>query len=160
MCWIGLLKHKDESFDKFKVFKALVENELDMKIKCLIFDQGREYISDEFFDFCEQHGIKRQFFVGKSPQKNGMEERMNIIVQQMARAIIDDSGTRKTFWVQSTHTAINTLNKAHVNVNSDKTLYEHWYGKTHTVKHFRLFGRKSFIKHNDEKIGKFEGRED
>jgi len=36
MCWIGLLKHKDEEFDKFRVFKTLIENELDLKIKCLI----------------------------------------------------------------------------------------------------------------------------
>ena len=40
MCWIGLLKHKNEAFDKFKVFKDLVENELDLKIKCLISDRG------------------------------------------------------------------------------------------------------------------------
>ena len=32
MCWIGLIKHKDEAFEKFKIFKALVENELDLKI--------------------------------------------------------------------------------------------------------------------------------
>jgi len=38
MCWIGLLKHKDEAFEKFKAFKALVENESDQKIKCLRFD--------------------------------------------------------------------------------------------------------------------------
>jgi len=30
-----LLKHKDEAFEKFKAFKALVENESDRKIKCL-----------------------------------------------------------------------------------------------------------------------------
>ena len=53
MCWIGLLKHKDEAFDKFKLFKALVENELDLKIKCLRSDRGGEFISDNFFNFCE-----------------------------------------------------------------------------------------------------------
>jgi len=53
MCWIGLLKHKDEAFDKFKVFKALVENGLDLKIKCDKYDRGREFISDEVFYFCE-----------------------------------------------------------------------------------------------------------
>ena len=61
MCWIGLLKHKDEAFEKFQIFKALVENELDLKIKCLRSDRGGEYISDEFFDFCEQHVIKDSF---------------------------------------------------------------------------------------------------
>jgi hypothetical protein len=39
------IKHKDEAFDKFKIFKALVENELDLKIKCLRSDRGGEYIS-------------------------------------------------------------------------------------------------------------------
>ena len=57
MCWIGLLKHKDEAFEKFQIFKALVENELDIKIKCLRSDHGGEPISDELFDFFEQHGI-------------------------------------------------------------------------------------------------------
>jgi len=59
MCWIGLSKYKDESFDKFKVLKYLVESESDLKIKCLRSDKGGEYISNEFFDFCEQHGIKK-----------------------------------------------------------------------------------------------------
>ena len=58
MCWISLLKHKDEAFEKFKILKTLVENELDLKIKCLRSDQGGEYISDEFFYFCEHHCIK------------------------------------------------------------------------------------------------------
>jgi len=51
MCWIDLLKQKDEAFDKFKVFKDLVENELDLKIKCLRSDREGKFISDEFFNF-------------------------------------------------------------------------------------------------------------
>jgi len=84
MCWIGLLKHKDEAFENFQAFKALVENESDRKIKCLRSDRGGEFTSDEFFDFCEQHGIKRQFSTARTPQQNGVVERMNRIVQQMA----------------------------------------------------------------------------
>eukprot|EP00253_Pinus_taeda_P025826 PITA_25826 len=77
MCWIGLLKHKYEAFEKFKAFKALVENESDHKIKCLRSDRGGEFTSDEFFDFCEQHGIKRQFSTARTPQQNGVVESMN-----------------------------------------------------------------------------------
>ena len=46
MVWIGLLKHKDEAFEKFKSFKALAENELDHKIKCLRSDGGGEFTSN------------------------------------------------------------------------------------------------------------------
>jgi len=33
MTWVRFLKNKFEAFDKFKSFKALVENERDLKIK-------------------------------------------------------------------------------------------------------------------------------
>lgn len=70
MCWIRLLKHKGEAFNKFKVFKDLVQNRLYLKIICLRYDGGEEFISDEFFNFCEQHGIKRNFSIAKTPQQN------------------------------------------------------------------------------------------
>lgn len=97
MCWIALLKHKDEAFDKFKVFEALVENELGLKIKCLRYNKGGEFILDDLFDFCEQHGIKRKFSIAKSPQQNRVVERMNRTVQQIACVMLDDSKTPHTF---------------------------------------------------------------
>eukprot|EP00253_Pinus_taeda_P033923 PITA_33923 len=125
--WIGLLKHKDEAFEKFKAFKDLVENESDRKIKCLIFDRGGEFTSDEFFDFCEQHGIKRQFSTARTPPKNGVVERMNRIVQQMARAMLDESGTLATFWGATAFTIVTILNQENVRVNSTQTPHELWY---------------------------------
>ena len=97
MCWIGLLKHKDEAFEKIKAFKSLVENESDRKIKWLRFDRGGEFTLDEFFDFCQQHGIKKQFSTGRNPQQNGVVERMNKTSQQKAQDMIDESGTPATF---------------------------------------------------------------
>eukprot|EP00253_Pinus_taeda_P020984 PITA_20984 len=70
MCWIGLMKYKDEDFEKFKSFKALVENESDCRIKCLISDRGGQFTSDKFFDFCEEHGIRREFSTARTPQQN------------------------------------------------------------------------------------------
>eukprot|EP00253_Pinus_taeda_P030608 PITA_30608 len=97
MCWIGIMKYKDEAFEKFKSFKALIENESDRIIKCLRSDRGGEFTSDEFFDFCEEHGIRREFLAARNPQQNGVVERMNRMVQQMARAMLDESGTPATF---------------------------------------------------------------
>jgi transposase InsO family protein len=48
---------------------------MDSKIKCLISDNGGEFTSKEFMDYCNMHGIKRQFFVTRTPQQNGVVER-------------------------------------------------------------------------------------
>ena len=68
MTWVTILKEKSEAFEKFKIFKAMVENETHVKIKCLRSRNGGEFTSNEFNDFCETHGIKRQFLVAKTPQ--------------------------------------------------------------------------------------------
>jgi hypothetical protein len=43
--WIYFLKTKDEVFNKFKEFKALIENLSERKIKILRSDNGGEYTS-------------------------------------------------------------------------------------------------------------------
>jgi hypothetical protein len=51
MTWVSFLRNKSEAFEKFKSFKALVENEIDLKIKCLRSDNGGEFTSNEFEEF-------------------------------------------------------------------------------------------------------------
>jgi transposase InsO family protein len=62
----------------------MIENEMDSRIKCLISNNGGEFTSKEFMDYCSSHGIKRQFSVARTPQQNGVVERKNMIVQEMA----------------------------------------------------------------------------
>lgn len=73
MAWVSFLKHKSKAIEMFKSFKALVENETNLKIKCLRLDNGDEFTSNEFYEFCETHGIKRQFSAARTPQQNGVE---------------------------------------------------------------------------------------
>lgn len=66
----------------------------------------------------------------------------------------------KAYWAKVVHTVVHILNKAHLRPNCDKTPYELWHGKTSSIKHFRVFGTKCFIKNNDEKLGKYDARAD
>ena len=91
MTWVTFLKEKLEAFEKFKIFKEMVENETYMKIKCIISDNEWEFTSNEFNEFCEIHGIKRQFLAAKTPQQNGVVERKNRTFQEPARTMLNEA---------------------------------------------------------------------
>ena len=67
--WIYFLKSKesDEVLDRFKEFKALVENQTGRRIRVLRSDNGSEYISGGFIDFCSRAGIKTEFTLPYNP---------------------------------------------------------------------------------------------
>jgi transposase InsO family protein len=61
-------------FSKFKEFKALIENLSERKIKILRSDNGGEYTSKEFVNFCKYVGINRELTTPYNPQQNGVAE--------------------------------------------------------------------------------------
>ena len=71
------MKKKDEVFEKFKEFKALVENLSEKKIMILRLDNGGEFTSTEFKDFCKEDGIKRELTTPYNPLQNRVTERNN-----------------------------------------------------------------------------------
>jgi transposase InsO family protein len=65
--WIYFLKNKDGVLAKFQEFKSQVENLTGRKIKVLRSDNGGEYTSKEFINFCIEAGIKRELTVPYNP---------------------------------------------------------------------------------------------
>ena len=90
--WIYFVKAKefDEVLDRFKEFKALVENQTGRRIRVLCSNNGGEYTSGGLVDFCGDAGIKREFIVPYNPQQNGVVERKNRAIVSIARVMIHD----------------------------------------------------------------------
>ena len=88
--WIYFLKGKDEVFNKFKKFKALVENLSEKKIKILQSDNGGELTESEFKNLCKEVGIKRGLTTPYTPQQNGVVERKNRSIMEAVKAMIHD----------------------------------------------------------------------
>ena len=78
----------------------------------------------------------------------------------MARSMMNERNISRTHWVEAIHTIVHILNKAHLRPNNDKTPYELWSGRLDSIKHFKVFGSKCYIKNNDEHLGKYEDRDD
>ena len=75
--YVYLMKHKSETFEKFKEFHNEVENQRDRKIKFLRSDRGGEYLSHEFGTHLRKYGIVSQLTPPGTPQHNGVSERRN-----------------------------------------------------------------------------------
>jgi transposase InsO family protein len=77
LTWVAFLKEKAEAFEKFKIFKALTKNQTSKRLKAVRSDRGREFMSSDFKELCDKHGIKREYTIVRTPQQNGVVERKN-----------------------------------------------------------------------------------
>ena len=80
-----------------QAFKARVELESGKKIRCLRTNNGKEYTSEEFDNFCQQEGIMRQFTVAYTPQQNGVAEQMNRTLLEKTKAMLKTTDLAKSF---------------------------------------------------------------
>ena len=100
------MQKKDQTFSIFCLFKALVEKESGKKIMALRSDNGGEYVSQEFKDFCAVEGIKRELMAPHNPQQNGVAERNNRMIVGAARAMLHDQGLPLHLWLEACNTVV------------------------------------------------------
>ncbi|GJS04087.1 putative RNA-directed DNA polymerase [Tanacetum coccineum] len=73
------------------LFHVLVERQTGKKLKCIRSDNGGEYIGP-FDAYCREHGIQHQKTPPKTPQLNGLAERMNITLVERVRCLLSHVG--------------------------------------------------------------------
>jgi hypothetical protein len=96
--FIYLMRHKYESFKKFKEFQNEVQNQLSKTIKFLPSDRVGEYLSHEFCDHLKQCGIVPQLTPPRTPQWNGVSERRNRTLLDMVRSMMSHIDLPLLFW--------------------------------------------------------------
>ena len=106
--------------------------------------------------FCIRSGISQEFFAPITPQQNGIVERKNMVIQEMARAMLHNKDVARNLWGEAVNTACRTVNMVYFKPGTKKTLYELWKGGKPNVKYFRIFGSMCFILKDRENVGKFD----
>uniref|UniRef100_A0A803MSQ1 Integrase catalytic domain-containing protein n=1 Tax=Chenopodium quinoa TaxID=63459 RepID=A0A803MSQ1_CHEQI len=125
MSWVYFLKFKSEAFENFKKFKALVENQSGRHIIALRTDRGGEFVSDQFNAFCDEHGIRRDLTAPYTPEQNGVAERKNRTVVEMARSMLKAKGLPNKFWREAMSTSVYALvnNRSKLDDKPDKCIF-------------------------------------
>jgi hypothetical protein len=154
--WIYLLKAKNEVFGKFKEFKALVENLTKRKIKILQSDNGGEFTSEEFNEYCKEAGIKRELSTPYNLQQNGVAERKNQTIMEVVKAMIHDQDLPMHLWAEATKIAVYVQNRIPHKVLENMTPEEMFLGEKPKVCHLRIFVCPVFVHVPKEKRTKFD----
>ena len=135
--YVYLMRHKSESFEKFKEFKTEVENQLNKSIKALRSDRGGEYFSYEFTMYLKECGIVSQLTPPGTPQWNGISERRNRTLLDMVRSMMSNTTLPKMFWGHALETAALTINRV-PSKSVEKTPYELWFGKIPNMSYLKI----------------------
>jgi hypothetical protein len=102
------------------------------------------------------NGIKRQLTIAYTPQQNGVAERKNSTMVEMARSVLQTKGLRNSFWGDVVATSVYILNRCPTSALDIMTPYEAWYEKKPNVNHFRVFGCVAYVHVVDQKRQKLD----
>lgn len=155
--FVYFMRTKNEVFEKFKLFKNYVECQTNKKIKVLRSDNGTEYKNKQFDEFLEKCGIKRQLTVPYTPQQNGIAERANRTLIEMAKSLLIHANLPEFLWAEAVQTAAYLRNRCPTKVLNGGTPFELWKGRRPSVKHLRTFGSRVFALEKPKK-GKFQAK--
>ncbi|KAK1612974.1 hypothetical protein QYE76_036647 [Lolium multiflorum] len=143
--YIYFMKHKSETFEKFKEFQSEVENQRNKKIKFLRSDRGGEYLSYEFGMHLKKCGILSQLTPPGTPQRNGVSERRNRTLLDMVRSMMSLTDLPLSFWSYALETAAFTLNRA-PSKSVETTPYELWFNKKPKLSFLKVWGCEAYVK--------------
>jgi len=138
--WVYALKTKDQVLEKFKEFHVLVERQSGKKLKRICTDNGGEYC-EPFDVYCKQHDIAHE----KTPQLNGLAERMNRTLIERVRCMLSETKLPKHFWGEALYTTMHFINLSPVVALNSEVPNKIWFGNNVKYDHLRVFGCKAFV---------------
>ncbi|GBO14566.1 Retrovirus-related Pol polyprotein from transposon TNT 1-94 [Araneus ventricosus] len=127
------LKTKSDVLNTSSRFQKRDERFLDRKIKCIRTDNGLEFINEQFYNFCDELGIKHERTNTYTPQQNGVSERFNYTAVDGINVLLKDSGLGQDFWSEALLHFVYTWNRI-CHSNQSKTPFELYGGKRPSIK--------------------------
>ena len=108
--WVMLLRDKVKALDKIIHLCKKLQVGKGSVITRIRSDHGREFKNTKLATFCNDQGMHQEFSSPKTPQHNGIVERKNRVIQEMARVMLHNKKMPKSFWGEAVNIACHTLN--------------------------------------------------
>lgn len=166
------LKQKSELPLVFHDFVVMVQKQMSSsgsdnghyQVKRIRSDNAQEYVGKGFQTVCKKFGIIHELSAPYTPEQNGVAERMNRTLVELARSMLYSMNMPTAFWAEAIHTAAYIRNRVPGRWNAkDKLIeieqvdgateveqdrygdvctcpYESWHKKKPSFSHLKVFG--------------------
>ncbi|SCZ99678.1 BZ3500_MvSof-1268-A1-R1_C036g00034 [Microbotryum saponariae] len=125
--WAYAIDHKSDVFPTFQTWLAEVELETNARLRILRTDNGGEYRSNAFTEFCKSKGIRRQYSIPYTPQQNGRAERVNY--EMITTTVRRSRESNRSDLFQRTYEMITTtVRRSRESNRSDEKEAKKWKG--------------------------------
>lgn len=138
--WVIFLASKDETVDEFVAFDKKTQRTSGDQLIHLRPDHGFEFDNNKFDDFCKEQGMDHNFSAPRTPQQNGVVERKNRTLEDMAIIMLIASSLPRNFCAEAVNTACYIINRVMIRAFLNKTPYELLKGNKPYISYFRIFG--------------------
>ena len=126
--------------------------------KALQTDNGGEYTSTPFKNYCKSVGTHQELTVPGTPQQNGVAERFNRVSVEMTRCLLHKGKLSKQFWVRAMATAVYLRNRCPTSSNDGRSPYEVYFGNKPKLDHVRVFGCLGYVFKRSAKTSKLDNK--
>ncbi|XP_049381315.1 uncharacterized protein LOC125845854 [Solanum stenotomum] len=159
--WTMFLKSKCEMVDVLMIFIKMIQTELNYKIAGIMSDHGSEFENEKLDTLCADNGIHDNFSAPRTSQQNGVVERKNITLVDIAKTMLIESNLPRNFRAKAVNTACYVTNRCLIRSLLNKTPYELLNIRKPKLNYLRAFGCKCFVLNNGkDDLGKFYPRSD
>jgi transposase InsO family protein len=129
--WVFFLQNKSETQGTLKRFLRRAQNEFELKVKKIRIDNGSEFKNLRVEEYLEEEGIKHKFSAPYT--QNGVVERKNRTLIDMARTMLGEYKTPERFWSEAVNTACHAINQLYLHRLLKKTSYKLLTGNYHLI---------------------------
>jgi transposase InsO family protein len=142
----------------FKGFAKRAENKFDFKVKKIRSDNDSEFKNSRIEDYCDEKGVKHDFSAKYTPEQNGVVERKNQTLIDMAKSMFSEYNVSDTFWAEAINTVCHASNRLDCHRLLKKTPYELLIGRKPNISYFQVFRCKCYILKKDTRLSKFQSK--
>ncbi|GJY58191.1 retrovirus-related pol polyprotein from transposon TNT 1-94 [Tanacetum coccineum] len=158
--WVKCLRSKDEAPDFIIKFLKMIQVRLKVPVRRIRTDNGTEFVNQTLREYYEKVGISHETSVARSLQQNGVIERRNRTLIEVARTMLIYAKAPLFLWAEAVATTCYTQNRSIVRLRHGKTPYELLHDKLPDLSFFHVFGALCYPTNDSENFGKLQPKAD